>query len=251
MALTQYTKVNSIGVLRLDNGVTNALNVQLIDEITEILEEIYKDRDCLGLILTSTNDKFFSIGFDVPSLYPLEPEEFERFYKRFNRICLGIYSLPIPTVAAITGHATGGGCILTLCCDFRYITEGKKTIGLPEIKLGVPVPFIADRIIRQILGDREASKIMYSGDFIDGLTATKIGLLDTLCKKAELLEAAEEKIITISQKSLAAFKAIKENRIHTVKTEIEQFLVEKESLFLEMWYSGTARRLLQGIMDKY
>ena len=151
MALTQYDRVNSIGILRLDNGVTNALNLQLVDEITEILEEIHKDQNCLGLILTSANDKFFSIGFDVPSLYPLEPEEFERFYKRFNRICLGLYSLLIPTVAAITGHATGGGCILALCCDFRYMTEGKKSIGLPEIKLGVPVPFIADRIYDRFL----------------------------------------------------------------------------------------------------
>ena len=92
---------------------------------------------------------------------------------------------------------------------------------------------------------------MYSGDFIDGLTAFKIGLIDTICKKAELQEAAEEKIAGISQKSLAAFEAIKENRINTIKSEIEQFLVEKESKFLEMWYSETARRLLQGIMDKF
>lgn len=251
MDFITFHTIDSIAIIELNRGATNAINLTLVDECTELVYSLAGKETVEGLILSSASERFFSIGFDVPALYPLAPDEFEKFYKRFNRLCLALYALPMPTVAAISGHATGGGCILALCCDFRVMSEGHKLIGLPEITLGVPVPFPADRMLRQLLGDREASRLMYSGEFIPAAEAQRIGLVDEVVESHELRAAAKRKIETVLVTSLSAFATIKGNRIYSTKMEIEQMLVEKESLFIDMWYSGEARTLLKKIFGKY
>jgi len=251
MDYIHLNREHSVAVLELDRGVTNAINMQMVEEFNQVAQEIAHDEQVKALVISSKSEKFFSIGFDVPELYPLQQQEFEKFYKRFNRLCLAIYSLPVPTVAAITGHATGGGCILAQCCDFRFMAGGKSVIGLPEIKLGVPVPLPADRILRQILGDREASKLMYSGDFLQTDEALNIGLVDETYPLFDLVQNAKDKVGIISNMSLASFRAIKANRVNNLRIEISQFLVEKEALFIEMWYEEEARKLLKDAMDKF
>ena len=103
--------------VRLNRGVTNALNLELIRELTEILNKFKKNPAAQGLILTGSNEKFFSIGFDIPQLFGFTESDFKTFYKSYNQLCLNLYTLPKPTIAAITGHAIAGGCILALCCD--------------------------------------------------------------------------------------------------------------------------------------
>ncbi|MFH2057592.1 MAG: enoyl-CoA hydratase-related protein [Pseudomonadota bacterium] len=70
------------------------------------------------------------------------------FFQRFNQLTLDLYTLPLPTACAISGHAIGGRNILALTGDYRFMAEGKKRIGLNEIQLGVPVPYLADLILR-------------------------------------------------------------------------------------------------------
>ena len=244
-------KNNSVAVFELCKGTTNALDMKVVDELSDSMDALAGDLNCAGLVLGSANSKFFSIGFDVPALYPLGPEDFEKFYKKFNKLCLDLYSLDLPTVAAIPGHATGGGCILVLCCDFRFMNAEKGTIGLPEIKLGVPVPYLADRILRKIMGDKEATKLMYSGEFITGREAHALGLIDELHQADKLKQKAIEKVETLATLSLDAFKAIKKNRTEEHRERISEFLSEKAALFLEMWFSDEARRLLKQILDKF
>ena len=135
---------DSVRILKLNRGVTNAINAELLKELEDSLREISNDPEICALVLTSANNKFFSAGFDIPELYPQEPSGFKDFFRSFNRICLDLYTLPCPTVAALTGHTVAGGFILASCCDYRFMAQGKKLCGLNEIQIGVPVPYIAD-----------------------------------------------------------------------------------------------------------
>jgi enoyl-CoA hydratase/carnithine racemase len=100
--------------------------MELVDELGKLLERIEHDSSVSALVLGSSNDKFLSIGFDIPRLFELPREDFTTFFSEFNRVCLSLYTLPKPTIAAITGHAVAGGCILALCCDYRFIAEGDR-----------------------------------------------------------------------------------------------------------------------------
>ena len=169
---------DEVALVQLDRPVTNALDLELVHELGQALQGVRHDPHVRGLVLASSNVKFFSIGFDIPSLFDLPREEFQTFYRDFNRMCLDLYTLPRPAVAAITGHATAGGCILALCCDYRFIAEGRKLVGLNEIRLGVPVPYLADCILRHLVGVRLARDVMDSGEFYPPATSLQMGLVD-------------------------------------------------------------------------
>ena len=151
---------DKVAVLKLDRGVTNAINLEVINELAKVLKAVKADTNVHALVLSSTNDKFFSIGFDIPQLYNLSKKDFKLFYEIFNESCMGLYTFPKPTVAAITGHAIAGGFILALCCDYRIIGKGRKLMGLNEIKLGVPVPYLADCVLQNLIGIRNSREIV-------------------------------------------------------------------------------------------
>ena len=168
----------SVGIIRLARGIPNPINRQLIQECSAILHDWMKQNEVTGIVLTSENDKFFSIGFDIPHLFPLSKKEFAGFLSDFNQLCLDLFTFPKPTVAALTGHATAGGCILALCCDHRFIAEGRKLMGLNEIKLGVTVPYAADQILRSIVSPRAARDIVEQGEFYEPSQSCTMGLID-------------------------------------------------------------------------
>ncbi len=239
-----------VAIVKLNRGVTNAINLQLVGELVEALQEAKQDPDVSSLVLTGS-EKFFSIGFDIPHLYGLAREDFRVYYRAFNRLCLDLYTLPKPTVAAITGHAIAGGCILALCCDQRFIAEGRKLMGLNEIKLGVPVPYPGDRILRDLVGARNAREIVEAGDFYPSEELLRMGVVDRVMQLEQVLPESIEKAASLGALPQEPFAVIKGNRVEAVAAQVLAQLEEKESVFLEQWYSGQTRELLKAAMERF
>jgi len=240
-----------VALLKLNRSVTNPINPELINDLSGHIKTSVDDKSVAGIVLTSTNEKFFSIGFDIPELIELSVKDFKKFYSAFNRLCLDLYTFPKPLVAAITGHAVAGGCILTLCCDYRFIAEGKKLMGLNEIKLGVPLPYAADRILRQIVDGRAARRILDTGDFFPPEDTLAMGLVDEILPLEEVVNKAIEKVEVIQGNSLDAYSVIKRNRTEKVEAEIRGSLSAKEEIFIEMWYSPETREKLKEAVKKF
>lgn len=242
---------NNIMEAILDRGVTNVLNLEFINELTEIVHRVRSDSNIRGLVLGSVNDKFFSMGFDIPQLFELSRSDFKVFYRAFNRACIELYTLPKATIAAITGHAVAGGCIIALCCDYRYIAEGKKKMGLNEIKLGVPVPYPVDCILRQIVGFRNACEILDTGEFYLPPELLQMGMVDRVLPLDQVRQKATEKVRLLSTFSTRAFSMIKQNRTEQVEAQIQEKLEEKEEYFIDCWYADETRERLKEAMKKF
>jgi enoyl-CoA hydratase/carnithine racemase len=240
-----------VTIAYLSRGITNALDLELVTGLSQAIEGVKLDADICGLVLASANDKFFSIGFDIPQLFDLSPDDFASFYRAFNRLCLNLYTLPKPTVAAITGHATAGGCILALCCDYRIIAQGRKLIGLNEIKLGVPVPYVADRILRQLVGQRNARDIIDTGAFYDPEGALYLGLVDAAIPLPGVIPAAIEKVQELGSSTGRAFAEIKRYRTEPVLQQVEPRLEETDRAFISCWYATEARERLKEAISKF
>jgi len=148
-------------------------------------------------------------------------------------------------VAAITGHAIGAGCILSLCCDHRFISQGRKLMGLIEIRNGLPAPYPADRILRELVGVGKARAILDMGEFYEPSRSLELGLVDAVLPPEELLPAAVAKASSLAARPQEAFAMIKENRTRAVAEEIEERLPGKEVLFMECWYSEGTQALLR------
>lgn len=250
---TELIKLESDGnicILSLNRGITNAINLPLINEISTNLLKLREDKEIQGVVLTSSNTKFFAIGFDIPEFLNLHQEEFTKFYTAFNKLCLDLYTFPKPLVAALTGHTTAGGCILALCCDYRFIAEGRKFMGLNEIKLGVPVPYVGDCVLTQLVGYNKAREITDFGEFYLPEQLLKFGMVDEVFPIDDLLKKAIEKAKKLGF-APEAFSIIKKNRVEKIENKILKSLSAKEKAFIQLWYSPECRKLIQKAAKKF
>jgi enoyl-CoA hydratase/carnithine racemase len=244
-------KRGKVALVWLDRSVTNAINMNCVKAMSAIIESLRSDPEVAGVVLSSSSANFFSIGFDIPELFDLSREEFGAFYGAVNQMCLDLYALPKPTVAAITGHAIAGGCILALCCDYRFIANGRKLIGLNEVKLGVPVPYPADRMLRELVGMRPAREIMEAGEFYGPDQALALGLVDRVLPLERVVEEAVEMAEELGSLPGVAYGMIKGNRVETILAEVKARGAEKEKIFIELWYTDQTRELLREAIKKF
>ena len=152
---------------------------------------------------------------------------------------------------AMKGHAIAGGTILALCCDYRYIAVGHKLMGLNEIRLGVPVPYLADLILRQVVGARNAREIVETGELYSPNQVVEFGLVDCVLLVDQVLPKAIELANTLGAHPQAAFSLIKNNRVEGIVEQFKQHRQEKEEKFVKSWYSPDARERLKAAMEKF
>jgi enoyl-CoA hydratase/carnithine racemase len=238
----------NIAVLTLNNGVTNAIGPDLVNELSENLHQI---RNEAGGIVLCGGEKFFSIGFDLPVLLTMNRPEMSEFFYQFNQLTLDLYTVPFPSACAVSGHATAGGNILALTCDYRFAVSGTKKIGLNEIRLGLPVPHLPDMILRQIVGDRAATRMLYSGELISLTDAASIGLIDETCPAEKLRQSAIEKVAGLAAFHARPFSAIKENRVEEIKDSYEKNKRAKNEFFLDCWFSESTQKILKATSQKF
>ena len=94
-----------------------------------------------GLILTSSMPSVFCAGLEITEMYQPDRSRLESFWGSLQDLWINLYSCKLPTAAAIAGHSPAGGCLLTMCCDYRVMVGPKFTIGLNETQLGIVAPF--------------------------------------------------------------------------------------------------------------
>jgi enoyl-CoA hydratase/carnithine racemase len=249
MVLSEHQ--DGVAVLKLNRGVTNPLNLALIRELSESVQDAKDESIVRGVVLTSANEKFFSIGFDLPELIELGKEDFSVFYRAFNQLCVDLYTLPKPTIAAVTGHAVAGGCILALCCDYRFIAEEHKLMGVNEVKLGVPVPYPGDCILRHLVSSQNSREILLRGEFYEPSDLPVMGMVDKVLPLEDVLTVSIDRARRLGTLPVGPFQAIKHNRVEPVVAEIEARLAEKEETFMELWFSREAQVLLREATKKF
>jgi len=138
-----------------------------------------------------------------------------------------------------------------LTCDYRYAASGEKLIGLNEIKLGVPVPYLADLMLRQIVGDQTATKILYNGEFMTTPDAKQLGLVDEIFPQTDVEGQAIKKVKELITRPRAAFSEIKANRVEKIRQRYEENCMQKNEKFLDCWFSEPVQELLKEASQKF
>jgi len=242
---------DTTAILRLDRSKKNPIDLELLVEMGEALNSFRDDPEVHGLVIGSASERFFSIGFDIPHLYGLSREDFGVFYRAFTEFCLALYTFPKPTAAAVLGHATAGGFILTLACDYRILAQGHLLMGLNEAKLGVPVPFFSALVLEKIAGKVHAGNIIDDGEFFLPEDALEMRIADYVLPADEVLPAAMETVRGVDADILGAFGDIKRARTDRIDKTVRAALDEKTRIFIERWYAPEVRENLKEAMKKY
>jgi enoyl-CoA hydratase/carnithine racemase len=237
-----------VALVRLAGGVTNAIGYELATDLANALSEV-KSR-FKGLVLAG-GDKFFSIGLNLPELLELDRKGLADFWNLFDDMVLGLYTLPLPTACAITGHAPAAGAILALACDFRFAAAGKKRIGLNEIQIGVPVPYLADRMLRQVVGNRVANELEYAGKLIESEEAKSVGLIDAIAPVEEVEPRAVAQISELAAMPAAAFILTKQHRTREIPSKFQAIRQELNHAFMDCWFAPATQALLKEASAKF
>ena len=238
----------AVAVLRLNNGVTNAISPELIDDLTAALIRI--KNEFKGMILAG-GEKFFCIGLDLPGLLQLSRTEMTEFYVALNRAVLDLFTLPLPTACSIAGHATAGGAVLAVGTDFRFVAAGRKLIGFNEVKIGLPVPGLADLILRQLIGDRCATEMMFSGEFLEPKQSHNTGLVDAVHALEDVEREAVSKITTLADLPPDGLRLIKNNRVEAVRLQYDKIRESDADGFLNCWFNPSVLELLREAAKKF
>ena len=182
-----------IALLRMEHGKANALDTELLDELTESLDAV-RASDAAGLVLTGTGP-IFSAGVDLFRVLDGGRDYLEAFLPAISRALRGLFAFPRPVVAALNGHAIAGGCILACACDLRLLARGGDKpgrIGVPELRVGVPFPAVALEILRFAVPRQHLQELAYVGRTFDADDALARGLVDELVEPERLQERALE-----------------------------------------------------------
>jgi enoyl-CoA hydratase len=167
----------------------NALNSGMVCEIEDVVGRMEREAACKALIVTGAGEKAFIAGADIGELSALKPAEARAYAIRGQRVFRQIERLPKPSVAAINGFALGGGLELAMACTVRLASPNAK-LGQPETKLGIIPGYGGTQRLPRLLGRGRALELLLSGDPVDAAEAYRIGLVNRVVEREQLLEEA-------------------------------------------------------------
>ncbi len=201
----EYKIVDKTGLIEFDlpDSKVNLLTAFVLQKLDGILDRVAAKQEIEALLFTSAKKDVFIAGADIKEIEDIvEAQDGVIKSKAGQRIFNKIEDLKIPTVAVIDGVALGGGCELSLACDYRIATFNEKVkIGLPEVGLGILPGFGGCYRLPKLIGLPNALKIILAGKVVSATEALRYGMVDRLYPSIGLENSVKEFIAEIKDSS--------------------------------------------------
>lgn len=170
--------------------VLNALNMATMEEMRRAFTIFKDDPEARVAILTGEGEKAFIAGADINELSKLGPVDAKEYASRGQSVLDVIENCGKPVIAAVNGFALGGGCETALACTFRIASENAK-LGQPEVKLGIIPGYGGSQRLPRLVGKGWANQLTLTGEMISAEEALRIGLVNEVKPRAELIPRCE------------------------------------------------------------
>lgn len=208
MSLVLYEVQGQIGIITINRPeALNALNTPLLEELDKTLDQV--DTETIRcLIITGQGQKSFVAGADIAEMKNMNSREAMVFGAKGNDTFEKIERFPIPVIAAVNGYALGGGCELSLACDFRICSDN-AVFGQPETGLGITPGFGGTQRLMRAVGSGMAKQMIYTARNIKADEAYRIGLVNQVCTQEELMPTAQKLAGQIAKNAPIAVRASK------------------------------------------
>lgn len=211
-SLVQYERRGPAAVLTIDRpDRRNALSRALIAQLAEAFARAAADDAVRAVVLTG-NGPAFCAGMDLDELRGTLGEDADLVWHDASTLAAlyeQIYALPKPTIAAVNGAAVAGGAGLVTVCDLA-IAAVDAQFGYPEVRRGLVAAMVMPHLLRHV-GERAARWMLLTGELIDAPDAHRVGLVNAVCAKELVLDAALAWCKSLAQggpKALASTKEI-------------------------------------------
>lgn len=232
--------------LRLNRPPVNALSPDLLRFLAEEIRR--SGEQGARAVVLSGREGMFSAGLDVPLLVELGREEFGRFLVTFFDAIETLAASEVPVAAAITGHCPAGGAVLSLCCDWRVMAEGDFTIGLNEVRIGIPLPSIVTDLAIRAVGQRIGEALCVSGRLMNPAEALDVGFVDQVVPAAEVVVSARrwcEHIIEAPPEALAGTRSVlRRDLVEAIRSRRQ----EDTRRLVELWFQPPLRTAMRDLV---
>jgi enoyl-CoA hydratase/3-hydroxyacyl-CoA dehydrogenase len=196
-----------VAIVWLNRPPANPLSPQVIRELSELWKEL--DGSARAVVFASSNIFTFSAGADIKEFTKMDPsKEGEELIRAGHGLMTGMEKSSTVTIAAVNSLAYGGGCELSMACDFRVAAES-ATFGQPEINLGIIPGFGGTQRLPRLVGEGKALEMNLTGDPISAYEAFRLGLANEVVPDHELFDTALSWARRLSQQAPIAIGQIK------------------------------------------
>jgi len=219
----------SYALITLNRPPANAISEQLITEVNAALNSVHADDSVRAVIITGAGDKIFCGGADLGSAF--SGGDVEQFIRFGNSVMRKIERFPKPVIAALNGHAMGGGMEIAMACHLRLMKETAR-MGQTESNLGIIPGYGGTQRLPRLIGRTKALEFLILGTQIPAAECLALGLVNRLSKEGETLNDARALARQLGKRAplatAAIIKAVDEGleapMARSIDIEIEQFL---------------------------
>jgi enoyl-CoA hydratase len=231
-----------ITIVRMAHGKVNALDVELLQAIAKAFGGLEPGR---AVVFTGAG-RSFSAGVDLKRVADGGTDYVRVFRPSLSAAVMAIFDHPGPVVAAVNGHAIAGGCVLAAACDRRLMSGG--TIGLSEMRVGVPFPAVPIEVMRHLMGPA-VRRLVWDAELLEPAAARAIGLIDEVVAPESLLEAALADAARLARISPEVFARTKRQLQGPARDRLAAVSQADEETSTQMWASPAVLAAISGFMS--
>lgn len=231
--------------ITLNHPPVNIMDIATMKEINTALESLQED-DETKVLVVAAQGKAFCAGVDVRDH---TAEKVNEMVEVFHRIFRLMWSLDIPTVAAVNGACLGGGCELATFCDMIMASEA-ATFGQPEIQVGVYPP-VAVVTFPRLMPYVKAMELLLTGDVIDAREAERLGIVNKVVPVESFEDEVSGFVGKLTALSAIVLRLTKRATLQGLSLDFEEALTRSEQLYLNsLMKTGDASEGLEAFMEK-
>ncbi len=224
-----FTKSGKLGYITLNRPPANSYEIEFMRQFSPAIEEADSDDDVRVVIVKSELAKFFSAGADIKAFLTNDTAGNMELIRLAHQTLDKMRWSGKIFIAAINGHALGGGLEIALACDLRFAEEGVYKLGLPEVTLGLLPGNGGTQRTPRLIGTSKALELMISGETVTPEEALHLGLVNRLFPTGQLMEQTElyaEKLafgasVAVSHTKQAIYEGIEKPLVEALALERE------------------------------
>lgn len=178
----------NVAVITLDDGKANTLDPATFTHLMQALDEV--ESGAAGALLIMGRAGVFCAGLDLKAMPALGPLGLPALVEQFGRAMVRVFGFGKPVVAAVSGHAMGGGAMLALASDVRMMAQGPHRFALNEVHIGMTVPTFACEIVRATVAPQHHAHVVLHGSTLGPDELLARGMVDAVVAPEQLKDAA-------------------------------------------------------------
>jgi enoyl-CoA hydratase/carnithine racemase len=242
-----FAREESFAIITLNRPPANAISEPLMRELNAALNAVESDDTVRAVIITGTGDRIFCAGADLGSAF--SGGDVDTFIRFGNAVVRRIERFPKPVIAAMNGHALGGGCEIAMACHFRLLKDTAR-MGQTESNLGITPGFGGSQRLPRLVGRTKALEFLILGTQVPGPECLALGLVNRLTKEGETLNDAKALAREIAKRPPIATRLIIEAVDEGLEAPIDKAIDIEVRAFLKSLKTEDASEGIQAFFAK-